>query len=73
MRATWPAHLILFDCPNNNRILDEADLVLVHAKKAYRGSKGTAPSILNVGTRRMYVNFTLQLLYPRGRITLLIE
>jgi hypothetical protein len=35
---------------------------------AYRGSGGTAPRILDLGTRRrLVVSFTPQSLYPRGK------
>jgi hypothetical protein len=34
IRATCPAHLILFDRPNNNCILDEAEVDPIRAKKA---------------------------------------
>jgi hypothetical protein len=38
----------------------------VHAMKAYSGSRGIAPLILNLSTRwRWVVNFTPQLLYPQ--------
>jgi hypothetical protein len=37
--------------------------------KAYRESRGIAPLILNLGTRRMLINFTPRLLYPRGHNT----
>jgi hypothetical protein len=40
--------------------------VPVHAVKAYRGTRGIAPLILNLGTRwRWVVNFTPRPLYPR--------
>ena len=36
--------------------------------KAYRVSRGTAPLVLNLGTRwRQVVNFTSESLYPRKR------
>jgi len=51
--------------------------VPVMTMKAYRGSRGIAPLILNLGTRRrQVVNFTSQLLYPLypiGRILIPIE
>ena len=40
--------------------------VLIHAMKTYMGSTGTAPLILNLGSRwRWVVIFMLRLLYPR--------
>ena len=42
--------------------------------KEYKGSRGTAPVILNVGTRwRSVVSFTHQLLYPRKGTLVSIE
>ena len=42
--------------------------VQVHATKAYRGSRGAAPLILNLGTRwRWAVNFTSRPIYARVR------
>ena len=41
---------------------------LGHAAKAYRGSRGTAPPILNLGTKwKRVTNFTPRPLYPRTR------
>lgn len=43
-------------------------VVTVHPIKAYRGSRGIAPCILNPSIRgRWLVSFTPQLLYPQGR------
>jgi hypothetical protein len=40
----------------------------LHAMKAYTGSTGIAPLILNLGTRRMWVvGFMIQLLYVLGQ------
>jgi hypothetical protein len=40
----------------------------VHVMKGYRGSRGSAPQILNLGTkRRKVVNFTPRPLYPSGK------
>jgi hypothetical protein len=43
----------------------EVTLSSVHTMIAYRGSRGTAPLMHNLGTRcRRVVNYTPQLLYP---------
>jgi hypothetical protein len=42
-------------------------VVTVHIVKAYTGSRGTAPLILNLSTRRWLVNFTPRRHYPRGK------
>ena len=48
----------------------EFNVFLVHIMKAYRGSTGIDPLILNLGTKwRCVVNVTPQLLYPRERKT----
>jgi hypothetical protein len=48
--------------------------VLVHAMKVHRWRRGTAPLILNPGTRwRKVVNFTHQLLYLWERTPVSIE
>jgi len=48
---------------------DKGKIVLCHVLKAYRGSRGVAPLILYDSTRSRWVlNFTPQLLYPRGKI-----
>jgi hypothetical protein len=65
IRATYPAHLILFDHPNNNCIIDEAEVVRIQAKKANRRSQVTVLSTPNVSSRWIcVVNLTLRPLYP---------
>jgi hypothetical protein len=49
-------------------------VVPVYVMKAYRRSRGTAPLILNLGTRwRWVVNFMAQPLYPREIILVSID
>jgi len=49
-------------------ILLKCTVVSVHAVQAYPGSRGTAPVILNLGTKQKWVvDFTLRPLYSRVR------
>jgi hypothetical protein len=53
--------------------LVEGKAVPVHAMKAYRGSSGIAPLVLNLGTRYRVVNLTLWPLYIWERTPVPIE
>ena len=54
--------------------LSKSKAVLVHARKAYRGSRGIAPVILNLSAGwRWVVKFMLHPLYPQDRTVVPIE
>ena len=57
---------ILFRMSTFLGIYKKGKIFRPHAMKAYRANRGTAPLILNFGTRwRWLVNFTPWPLYPR--------
>jgi hypothetical protein len=50
------------------------NVFLVHALMAYKGSRGIAPPVLNLGTRwTCVINFTPRPYYPREKIPIRIE
>jgi hypothetical protein len=51
----------------------KSKLVPVHAMKAYKGSRGIAPLIFNLGARRWVVNFEPHLVYALEGIVVPME